>query len=159
MNRILLFECKRPQSLETIDRRVEEGLDQLKRGLNGLQKVRHRGVVALDLTKAVNPNFEVLVTRAEENIGHSMTQQVDRFVAHYKMAWASPKCSQTIGVLVRLRQMNIVEYDGYSKLFHGLQVGIAPINSTGELNHRLLASLSDRLAAGRSAASQVSHLK
>ena len=151
-NRILVFECKRPQSLEATDRRIKDGLDQLRKRVNSFQKVRHRGLVGLDLTKAVNPDFEVFVTQDEGSIGRSMTEQVDRFVARYKRARENPKCNQTIGVLLRLRQMNIVEYESYSKLFHGLHVGVVPIESTGELNHRLLASLSGQLSTSRSAA-------
>lgn len=150
-NRTLLFECKRPQSLDVVDRRVKDGLEQLKKRINTLQKATRRGLVALELTKAINPKFEVFVTQSEDEIGRSMTEQVDRFIARYKPSWENPRCNQTIGVLVRLRQMNIVEYDGYSKLFHGLQVGITPIDSIGELNHRLLESLVTQLSGTRSA--------
>jgi hypothetical protein len=150
-NRTLLFECKRPQSLAAVERNVKDALKQLSQRINGIQRVRHRGIVALDITKAMNPSFEVFTTEREQDIDFSMSQQVDRFIERYMNTWTKPRCNQNIGVLIRLRQMNIVEYEGYSKLFHGQQVAILPFKTCGGLNHELLASFTQHLSTSRSA--------
>lgn len=146
-NKTLLFECKRPQSLQAVERRVKDALDQLKTRINSVQKVRHRGLVALDITKAVNPNSEVFVTQTEQSIKASMDEQIDRFVTRYLHCWTKPGCSQSIGLLIRLRQMSIVEYESQSKLFHCQQVAIRPFDNIGALNHGMLDALTRRLAA------------
>lgn len=146
-NKTLLFECKRPQSLQTVERRIKDSLDQLKTRINGVQKVRHRGLVALDITKAMNPDSQVFVTQTEQGINVSMDQQIDRFLARYLHCWARPGYSQSIGVLIRLRQMSIVEYEGHSKLFHCQQIAVRPFDNAGALNHRMLDALTRRFSA------------
>jgi hypothetical protein len=145
-NKTLLFECKRPQSLESVERRIKESLDQLKMRINGVQKVRHRGLVAIDITKAMNPDAQVFVTQTEQGINMSMDRQIDLFIARYEHCWARPRCSQSIGVLIRLRQMSIVEYEGYSKLFHCQQIAVHPFVNAGALNHRTLEAFTNSLA-------------
>lgn len=145
-NKTLLFECKRPQSLQAVERRIKESLDQLKTRINGVQKVRHRGLVALDITKAMNPDAQVFVTETEQGINMSMDRQIDLFIARYEHCWARTGCSQSIGVLIRLRQMSIVEHEGHSKLFHCQQIAVHPFSKAGTLNHRTLYAFTKSLS-------------
>lgn len=144
-NRTIFFECKRPQNLSAVERRVKDAIGQLKIRINGAQKVRQRGIVAIDITKALNPEFNVYVTKSEAGINASLDAQVDAFVQR-QLPWLSKiKGGQAIGVLFRVRQMNIVEYEGYAKLFHAQQIALCPFKGTGLLNEQTLITLKDRL--------------
>ncbi|WP_446808318.1 hypothetical protein ACH50O_13540 [Methylomonas sp. 2BW1-5-20] len=149
-NRTLLFECKRPQSPGAVDRRIKEAVDQLKKHINNAKKVKRRGLVAVDITKVLNPTFQIFITSTEKSISDSMEARVDQFIAEHEHSWINPRCNQTIGVLIRLCQMNIVEYSGQSKLFHGRQLAIKPFNGAGFLNHNLLSELTQSLATRKS---------
>lgn len=153
--RTLLFECKRPQSLDAVEPRITNALRQLRPKFNTIDKARRRGIVALDITKAINPEFRAYVTTTEHGISTSMNEQVDRFLDRHSHCWRNPRSSRAIGVLVRLRQISFVEGSAGSKLYHCQQVAVKPFDNIGKLNVETLRVFTAEISTRQNAASQV----
>lgn len=147
-NRTLLFECKRPQSAEAVKQRVKDAFRQLEQKYQTAQRSRYRGIIALDITKVLNPEFKLYVTNDRVSIDQIMSRLVDGFLVDHRASWELRRNSKTIGILVRLRQMSVVEAATSSKLFYGQQFALTPISHVGALNAATAEALASTI--GRS---------
>lgn len=62
-NRSLLFECKRPQSVGSLENNVKDAFHQLEAKYRSPQRLRHRGIIAIDISKLINPEFMLYSAR------------------------------------------------------------------------------------------------
>lgn len=146
--RTLMIECKRPQSEAAVPRRLTDAIKQLERKYQNPARTRCRGIVALDITKAVNPEFNIFVTRESGDIDRIMSIVVDQFISRNESIWSDFQSSKTIGILLRLRQMNSIETEGSAKLFYGQQHALVQVPTATPLDTDVARSLVRTLLVG-----------
>ena len=120
-----LIECKRPRGYKGLEKNLKDAKKQLTRACGAALHTRTRGIVALDITRLVNPEFKIYVTKDPNDIDRAMVEALDNFVEDHIEVIKANTSRKTIGVLVRLRQMNAVEAFSSSKLYYGEQFTMA----------------------------------
>ena len=146
--RTIIIECKRPQSEGAVPKRLGEGIKQLERKYQNPDRIRCKGIVALDITKAVNPEFNIFVTRESVDIDRVMSIVVDQFIGRNEGIWSNFQSSKTIGILLRLRQMNSVETETSAKLFYGQQYALVQVPTAAALDTCFAQALVKTLLLG-----------
>ena len=147
-HRILMFECKRPQSMESVPRLVKKAVDQLAKKYKSVNRRTYRGIVAIDITKVVNPKFDIFVARENEDIDRIMSGKLETFASETKEFWGDIRHSRTIGVLLRLRQMNAIETEESNRLVYGNQFLLTNTAGTGAVDMALAEGLADTVLSG-----------
>lgn len=83
--RTVCFECKRPSSEAKVVDRLKEAEDQLLRVLNDPRVPRRaRGVVAISLSKVMNPGDKLFVYQLEDRGRQGLVETLERAAALYK---------------------------------------------------------------------------
>lgn len=107
----LLIECKRPQTLDAVGPRLREGFRQLAKRYDLLDPSRNdtRGLVAMALGKAFNPDMQLLpvcdgwvLKQKAEALGNELWSR-------YQDAWQEVSHRNTVGVLLNVDFPVIVE--------------------------------------------------
>jgi hypothetical protein len=103
--RRLLFECKRIQSANdsAIERNFRDAERQLQEGYRRTFGFDSRGVIALDVTKLINPKF-VNPALTQEEISTLLSKTLEDFVMSRHRLWSSAN-KKTIGVYARISLM------------------------------------------------------
>jgi len=101
-NRIILIECKRPFAATQVNRRIREGFSQLERGYKGVDSIRTRGIVAVDVTRAHNPLFQPLIYENPSEIGRVAEGYLTNISKNYDDVMYKRRSKKTIGVIFRV---------------------------------------------------------
>ena len=142
--RSLLFESKRPQSLASLEKRVKDAFAQLEAKYRSPQRLRHRGLIAIDISKLINPRFHLYVQEDADAIDAGLSQIVDDFIAKHEHVWQTQRNKKTIGVMLRMTVMGVNR--ARNEMFtHCQQWGLSPINHVGERNIETVRGLAERL--------------
>ena len=89
--------------LRALQNNVKKAFRQLKGKYQSPQRLRHRGVIAIDITKLVNPNFLSFVQPDEAALDAGLSQMVDNFIATHERLWQQKqRDKKTIGVMLRI---------------------------------------------------------
>ena len=147
-HRILMFECKRPQSIESVPRLIKRAVDQLAKKYKSVNRRTHKGIVAIDITKVVNPHFNIFVARENEAIDQTMSEKLEAFASDTKESWGDIRHSRTFGVLFRLRQMNAIETEKTNRLVYGSQFLLTNTAGTGVVDMALAEDLAATILSG-----------
>ena len=94
-------ECKRPQYWHQINSNIKGAFSQLKvRYKTNRGKDNLRGIIALSVSKVLNPDLNILVTPNIHTL-HSYTEKIlDDFHKNYSSKWLSPQDNRTIGAII-----------------------------------------------------------
>lgn len=103
--RPVFFECKRPQSEEAIERNAKRANSQLKTRYSQASTSRSRGVICIEITKVVNPDFDMLPYESSEDINGWLTNVIDVFSEQYARKIESFKHRKTIAIITRMSIM------------------------------------------------------
>ncbi|MBI3223359.1 MAG: hypothetical protein HYZ46_09955 [Nitrosomonadales bacterium] len=144
-NRSIIFECKRPQSLGKLGENVKDAFRQLETKYRNPVHVRHRGIVAIDISKLINPNFLLYEAQDENSLDAGLSKLVDNFIIEHNHLWQTGRNKKTIAVLLRLSLMGINNERG-NMLTYCQQFGLTPLNHTGEGNITTVRALTKVLA-------------
>ncbi len=82
-DRRLFIQCKRPFSRRKIDTNIQRACKQLSIDMNSANDTRNRGVVAISMTRAINPETMFLQVRTEANLTPALSSQMQELAAHY----------------------------------------------------------------------------
>jgi hypothetical protein len=116
----LLFECKRPQSANSLDENVDEALKQLRHRMQALKLPLMRGFVAIDVSKVVNPHF---VVHTGPSLGALMDELQEILIETATDAMRrrhDPGVDDILGGLFRFSGITRIEGDGtplYTELY------------------------------------------
>lgn len=147
-HRVLMFECKRPQSADSVSRLVKKAADQLKDKYKSSDRPNRKGIIAIDVTKVLNPDFKILVGQENAHIDQIMSQKLTEFVEDNADEWAKVRHSRTIGILLRLRQMNAIATQDSSRLVYGNLYLLTNTAGTGEVDMALAHALAAAIREG-----------
>ncbi len=146
--RTLMFECKRPQSADSVPRLARKAADQLRGKYKSFSRRNRRGIIALDVTKVINPEFKILVGKENAHIDQIMSQKLVELMRENEEEWAKMRDSRTIGVLFRLRQMNAIEGSDSSRLVYGNLYLLTNTAGTGEVDMSLANAFAAAIRQG-----------
>ena len=82
-NRVLFIQCKRPFSRQKIEANIKRACKQLSADLDVANDVRNRGVVAISMTRAINPGTMFLQVRTEAELTPALFSQMHDLATHY----------------------------------------------------------------------------
>jgi hypothetical protein len=143
--RNILFECKRPQSEESIEKNIKDAFKQLERMYKNPIRARHRGIIALDISKLLNPEFMLYIQPDAASLDRGLVQIADQFILKNERLWQLRRNSKTIAVLIRFGIMGInQEKDGM--LTYCQQYCLTPLNAAGNRNIETAERLAEAMS-------------
>ncbi len=118
---VIYVECKRPQYYHQLNSNINGALSQLeKRYKSHNSTSQPRGIMAISLTKVLNPTQDILVVKNTETL-HSSTERIlDDFQTEYKSKWFLPRDKRTIGALIYFSSPTSIENENI--IAHAYQI-------------------------------------
>jgi hypothetical protein len=142
--RSLLFECKRPQSTEKVETNVRKAFAQLEEKYRTSQRYRHRGIIALDVTKLINPEFMLYSQADEVGLSEGLGHLVDDIVRTHERLWQRGRDPKTIGVMIRACVMGVNQARDHM-LTYCQQWGLTAIGHVGAQSIGTVIALTNAL--------------
>lgn len=106
--RNIYFECKRPFTIDSVDKNLAKAASQLTSRYTR-QNSLERGIVLCDLSRAANPEFGLLPVRDNDELDKAMNNEIDKVIAECVHTLAEIKHEKTIGVVFRLACLAVIE--------------------------------------------------
>jgi hypothetical protein len=106
-DRRLFIQCKRPFSRRKIEDNIKRACKQLSIDLNSAGDTRNRGVVAISMTKAINPGTMFLQVRTEANLTPALSSQMRALATYYVSRFI--KGRRIIGIVFHVITAALVE--------------------------------------------------
>lgn len=138
----LWIECKRVTSARAIESNVSKASKQAESVIKKQVGAGHRGIVALDVSKIVNPKDQILVKPNDFELLLAVDQIMSEFIDEHSTVWhkiyerRSPKI---IGTIVRFSFM--ASSSDRNLLVHASQWGVNYSENATEADKMLLKSL------------------
>jgi hypothetical protein len=101
----VVVECKRPQSEDALERNVDDARHQLRKRYKSASRPGSVGMIAVDLTKILNPNHDLLGGFPEAEIGKVLGGALEDYSREHERVWQKNRDRQTAAVLLRLNVM------------------------------------------------------
>ncbi|MEO6422294.1 MAG: hypothetical protein ABIR84_06325 [Candidatus Nitrotoga sp.] len=86
-NKMLWVECKRITSLTKIESNIKIASSKLENILTQKRGSRHRGIVAIDVTKILNPNDHLFVQNNDLMLLESTDRMMEKFIGEHSNQW------------------------------------------------------------------------
>ncbi len=125
--RNIVVECKRPSVPDKIDPRVHEACKQIERRRKASPAMRLRGIVAVDLSKALGLDQQLRIVNHSTEINQYMVETMDNIVEQRRPEWVRRNNDRSIGVLIRIATLLLnretlspvhCQQFGYAKMFN-----------------------------------------
>ena len=142
-----LIEAKRIQSENKLERRCKEARDQLTATLRKFRYKWSTGIVAIDITKLVNENFDLLVKKNEPELMQILAGLMPGFSQQYSGIWANWDHPRIGGILAHTSIMAVVEDKGL--LVHCREFGLLALDSANNRTRLAMSNLATNLNASR----------
>ena len=98
-------EAKRPMTASSVERLIGEANKQLNRRLKNLHSHSARGLIALDLSKVINPYNNIMPVYGENHLHQLMFNEDRRQIEGLREFWHRNRHPRTIGVLLHYRML------------------------------------------------------
>jgi len=111
-NKKLWVECKRITSAAKIEANVKDASSQLEKKLNKKRGSGHRGIVALDVTKIINPDHKLYVQGNDKSLIDSTDKMMEKFIDEHSNQWEKVyvrRSKKVIGTVIRFSFMGTSE--------------------------------------------------
>ena len=100
---LLFVESKRIYSPERIEGNVREAFKQLHRRYAAADpKMQKRGLIAISISKLVNPRQRLLSTSNVDHLRADLNKQAIRFIRQHERHWARQDDRNTVGIVIHL---------------------------------------------------------
>jgi hypothetical protein len=106
--RTILIECKRPHSMSGLASLLTAGDKQLARMYQKPSRLRYRGVVAIDLTRVMNPAFKIETAGSYEELQTRLSRRLDEFNKENESIWKTVRRPKTIAIILRFSTLGVV---------------------------------------------------
>lgn len=139
------IECKRVTSEKKIEANVKNASKQLEEILRKQLGSCHRGVVAIDVSKILNPKEKIFVSHNDDQLMRSMDELMRRLIDRLSPEWErvyARRSRKVVGTIVNFAFMSSSEERNL--LVHASQWGLNPrngISATDEHLQRKLVSM------------------
>lgn len=108
-NKKLWIECKRITSNKKIESNIRDATNQLEKRLKKKTGVGHRGIVAIDATKLLNPKDQLYVQSNDQMLLRSVDKMMEQFIDENSEQWEKvyvKKNKKIIGTIIRFSFMS-----------------------------------------------------
>lgn len=102
-DQVFFVEAKRPTNAKMAAKLIGDANKQLTRRLKKLHSHKAKGIIALDLTKVINPNNKVMPVYSEEHLHALMFNEDRRQIDALSAVWHRKKHKRVVGVLLHYR--------------------------------------------------------
>lgn len=126
----MIVECKRPRSDASIPGAIADARHQLAKRYREVRRSNITGFIALDLTKASNPNLAVTSYTCRREVVSLISQRMESVNTMCTNSWNWVREEQTAGVLLRLSTLAWVKEDRSMSWVY--KTGITPIVGRSE---------------------------
>lgn len=140
----LWIECKRLTSTGGIEDNVRKACNQLERQMNSRYEVRNRGIVALEVSKILQPGDKIFVSPNDRELQVSISNIMDSFINNLGHNWHNVyaiKNRRIIGTIIKFSFMATSEERNL--IVHSAQWAINPTVHASPREHILLRELVD----------------
>jgi hypothetical protein len=137
--RTVVVECKRPQSEDALERNVDDARRQLRKRYKLAKRPGYVGVIAVDLTKILNPNHDLLRGFPAAEIGDVLGGAMEEYSREHERVWQKNRDPQTAAVLLRLNIMARLADD--TGLTSCQQVIVSFLPDISEVTRRAITAL------------------
>lgn len=111
-NKKYFIECKRVQSIGNIEKNLKKATDQLTAIFKRKIGSNNRGLIALDVSRVINPNFYHLAKKDDNSLEESVDGLLTEFIDDFGGKWQKDLAKRNrkiVGFLFRLSLMGISE--------------------------------------------------
>ena len=99
-NKIIIIECKRIQSTKKIQKNINKAKKQIE-NTNILKPII--GIIALDISKLINPDFKIIIVNNKEYLNKILTKEMDSFCLTNSQKWNNQQISKkVVAIILRL---------------------------------------------------------
>jgi hypothetical protein len=142
----VVVECKRPQSERRVERRVKEAREQLLIAAGDDSGRPALGIIALDLTKVANPNFDILVRVPRTEGTELLAQYLADYFRERTGLWGRVATDRVVGLLLRVSVL--AHFLGDQSLTYCQQWTLVQLHAPTPSVTTTMRALSGALAAG-----------
>jgi hypothetical protein len=108
----------------SISKRISEAARQLKRDLLESSDPRDCGLIAISVSRLINPGDKMLVVAIEADLGHAMRVQIERVIKRHGPSIRKVKNPKTAGILFHMatpafvRELRLLTVAQYGIVYH-----------------------------------------
>lgn len=100
--RAIFVQCKRVLSSNAITKRISEAANQLKRDLTKSSEPRDCGLIAICVSRLINPGDKMLAVGAEADLRRALRSEIDAVIARHERAFRDVKHPRIAGILFHM---------------------------------------------------------
>lgn len=152
LGRNVHIECKRPHSLVALPGLAADAASQLRTRYATVAKLRGRGVIALDVSRACNPNMQIYFSNAQTEIDQILDQQHEEVASVLSQSSASPDSPRTLGTYLCNRQAFMLQHEDEADLVFSELLVLLPARSLNALDFSAFTAIAAQLRPPESAA-------
>ncbi len=137
------IECKRVTTSNQIEKHIRKASKQLEGILQKQLGSGHRGIIAMDISKILQPGDQIFVCANDSELLESINKMMDQFIKEYSPIWQKVfphRHRNIIGTIVRFSFMSSSE--ARKILVHSSQWGVNPRIGNPSSDDQLLRKLS-----------------
>ncbi|KPL00628.1 MAG: hypothetical protein AMJ90_07940 [candidate division Zixibacteria bacterium SM23_73_2] len=101
-SKIILFECKRPQTKGSVESNFFKAVKQLTKNLNSLNELNSKGIVSISVSKILNRGDKLLIGRDQNNLANKIDSILGEIVRENKYLYKKVIDPRIIGVFYHL---------------------------------------------------------
>ena len=138
----LWVECKRVTTAGKIEANIRKASNQLEVVIKKQIGSGHRGIVALDVTKIINPEEYIYVSNNDIALIESTDEMMDSFIRDYSEIWQNlykRRDKKIIGTIIRFSFM--ASSESRNLLVHLSQWGMNPRSGISNSDEKILKDL------------------
>lgn len=147
-NRRLVIECKRPYTDSSAERNRDKALRQLKKKYSGIDGAHTRGIVALDMTRVLSPDFSLRRYGEMHELEEWIDGTIESLLARYIPHGFKPPHRKTIAMIIRFTAMAVPAMEG-GRIVYCQQNAIKSFASSRQGDRDLAEAFVDTLQATR----------
>lgn len=107
---IIFFECKRPNSFNSLAANIKKASKQLRNRYMSSKSLKPKyGIIAVSLEKILNPNHYMLTAKDDIEIDAIISQEVENFIRTNQLIWKNIKEGNTIGIIFFFKTIAIYQ--------------------------------------------------
>lgn len=147
-----LVQCKRPQAILKALPRAQDAVKQLERCYVSESKSRTRGIVALDLSKAVNPRYLMPRFSSKDELDKKLSSAMNKLLVSLRGNRPNVRDSPTTSILIRVRHIASLAIAPTPEPCVCEQIGFSPFPHVTHAQDEMLRKLSTHFTWPTSAA-------
>ena len=107
-SRILVFQCKRSQTLKAVSGKIKTASAQLKKSSKAIIRSQALGLIALDLTKAVNPQLQVPTYESRDHLEKWLNSKLVKLGINLRNVHSVNTGTNANCLVIRIREVALI---------------------------------------------------